>query len=166
MNKIPLLLSISCFVIYRFLLNATGNFWLSLSIFLLPIGLLLLNFGLRKKLNYANWFLSPMNVFLERTSYSNTSEIDAELLYAKLLEVSADSEFKLLDRDDNSSRLLLGTSANFWTWGENIYIHVVPSGDESVIQFTSVTLFGTRSWKRNEQNFQSFVESFESSLIL
>ncbi|WP_341905383.1 hypothetical protein [Fluviicola taffensis] len=166
MNKVPLLLSIICFVIYRLLLYFTHNIGLSLLIFLVPIGLLVFNLSVRKRLSYSNWFLSSRNFLHERRTHSSESELDTELLYAKLLEVFENLEFDLLDHDENKLKMLLGTSTNFLTWGENIYIQIAPSSNGSMIEFTSVTLFGNTSWKRNDKNFDSFIESFESSLIV
>lgn len=166
MNKIPLLLTLLSFVIYRLTLYLTGELWLSLLIFLVPISLLLISFILRKRLAYSKWFLSSINIFCERKSHVITSDISMDLLYEKLHEVVQDTEFKLLDSDKLSSRLLMGTSLNFWTWGENIYILLEPSSNETVIHFTSVTLFGNTSWNRNDKNFVSFIDSFESSLII
>lgn len=166
MNKVPLLLSVISYAIYRLTWYLTDDAWLSLLIFLIPIGLLIINFLLRKRLTYSKWFLSPVNITLERTTHTTHSEISKDLLYDKLLEVIKDSQFNLLDKDNNESRILLGTSANFWTWGENIYIQLEPSSKGSVIHFTSVTLFGNTSWKRNDKNFDAFIHSFESSLTI
>jgi len=166
MNKIPLLFSFICFVIYRMLFYFTENSWLSLSIFLVPLGLLIFSFSVRKHLSFSAWFLSPANIFIERRSHSSESDLDGDLLYHKLLEVVDNSDFRLLDTNTDKLQFLLGTSANFWTWGENIYVQVVPSPDGSVIQLNSVTLFGNASWNRNDQHFHSFIESFESSLII
>lgn len=166
MNKVPLLLGIVCFVIYRLLLYQTGNIWFSMLIFLFPIGLLIVNFSLRKKLSFANWFLSPWNILLEKSKYSIESDIESTLLIEKLLEELQETEFKILDSDVNRLQILVGTSANFWTWGENIYIQIDALEGESKIQFTSVTLFGNTSWNRNDKNFQSFIQMFESSLTI
>lgn len=166
MNKIPFLVGLLSFAVYRLTLYLTGNTWFSLLIFLIPIGLLLVSFLFRKSLNYSNWFLSPMNVLLDRTSHSTDSDISADLLYEKLLEVVNDSHFILLDKDSSTLRILMGTSVNFWTWGENIYIQLEPTQTGTVIHFTSVTLFGNTSWKRNDKHFESFIDSFESSLTI
>jgi hypothetical protein len=107
-----------------------------------------------------------LNITLERSFHAIQSEISAELLYEKLLEVAEDAEFKLLDTDKTTLSLLMGTSINFWTWGENVYIKIEPTQNGSVINFTSVTLFGNTSWKRNDKNFDSFIQDFESSLTI
>ncbi len=166
MKNIPLLLGLSSFAVYRLTLYLTGNTWLSLLIFLIPIGLLLVSFLLRKSLYSSNWFLSPLNVLLERTSHNAVSDISADLLYEKLLEVANDSHFTQLDKDNSTLRILMGTSVNFWTWGENIYVQLKPTQTGTVIHFTSVTLYGNTSWKRNNKHFESFIKSFESSLTI
>ena len=166
MNKIPFLLGLISFAVFRFILWLTDSMWLSLLIFLIPITLLLASFLFRKRLIYSNWFLSPMNVLLDRTSFSSVSDIRADLLYPKLLEVANDSHFTLLDKEKSTRRILMGTSVNFWTWGENIYIQLEPTQTGTIIHFTSVTLFGNTSWKRNDQHFKSFIHAFESSLTI
>jgi hypothetical protein len=166
MSKIPFLVGLLSFASYRLTLYLTGNIWLSLLILLIPISLLVMSFLYRKSLNYSKWFLSPMNVLIDRTSHSTISDISTDLLYEKLLEVANDTHFTLLDKDNSTLRILMGTTVNFWTWGENIYIQLEPSHTETVIHFTSVTLFGNTSWKRNDKHFESFIESFESSLTI
>lgn len=166
MNKTPLLVGIISFAVYRLTFYLTGNIWVSLLIFLIPISLLIISFLLRKSLTYSKWFLSPVNISIERSFNSIQSEISSDLLYDKLLEVAGDSQFTLLDTDKTTLSLLMGTSINFWTWGEYIYINVEPTQKGSVINFTSVTLFGNTSWKRNDKNFDSFIQDFESSLTI
>jgi hypothetical protein len=166
MNRIPFLVGIISFAVYRLTFYLTGNAWLSLLIFLIPISLLIISFLFRKSLIYSKWFLSPLNISLEKSFNSIQSEISSDLLYEKLLEVAEDSQFTLLDTDKTTLSLLLGTSINFWTWGENVYIKIVPTQNGSIINFTSVTLFGNTSWKRNENNFDSFIQAFESSLTI
>ncbi|MFT6982645.1 MAG: hypothetical protein ACJAUD_001412 [Crocinitomicaceae bacterium] len=167
MSRTPLLLGLIFFLIYRLSSYLTGETSLSMLVFLLPVGLLLLNVALRKKLRYKNWFLSSVNIFLELKTEQSESEISSDLLFEKLVEVINESEFQLLDSNEKSLNILCGTSANFWTWGENIYICLKHNGDGVVlIQFTSTTLFGNTSWNRNQRNYESFISSFESSLTI
>ena len=167
MNRIPLLLSAVFYIIYKLTSYLTGENWLSLLVFIVPIGLLLVNMSLRKSLRYKSWFLGQGNLLLERNSYSSHSDIPNQLLFDKLLEVLDDSEFKLLDTDKNGPYILAGTSVNFWTWGENVYIRLEETENgETTIHFTSITLFGNKSWKRNQNNFESFFNSLESSLTI
>jgi hypothetical protein len=108
-----------------------------------------------------------MNFLLERRKSISKSDISVDLLFEKLLEVVDNSAFKLLDSDKENARILCGTSTNFWTWGENIYIDLVKNEEDSTtIEFVSTTLFGGSSWKRNQNNYESFIESFEASLTI
>ena len=167
MNRIPLLLSVFFFLVYRLTSYLTGEIWLSLLVFTLPIGLLLLNLILRKSLRYKTWFLSPVNILLERKAHNLESDIDADLLFDKLLEVIETSRFQVLDVDKSKMQNMCGTSLNFWTWGENVYIELKEKQDRSTqIQFTSTTLFGNTSWNRNQRNYDSFIASFEASLTI
>ena len=167
MNKTPLLLSLVFFLVYRLTSYLTGEVWLSLLVFTPLIGLLIMNLFLRKSLRYKSWFLSSINLLLETKTYNSEIELSADLLFEKLLEVIEDSEFKLLDTDKDNLEILCGTSANFWTWGENIYIKLYETEEATTsVQFVSTTLFGRRSWNRNEKNHESFIASFEASLTI
>lgn len=167
MKRAPLLFTLAIVVCYKLLVYLTDEPILSLSIFALPIGLLILNLALRKKIRYKSWFTSSIQFIIEKELKSEESDIPIELLYEKLLEVVNESEFKLLDKDDKNYRLLLGTSVNFWTWGENIYIDLIQTKDDSTkVEMTFVTLFGNTSWNRNHQHYSSFMSSFEASLTI
>ena len=167
MNKAPLLLSLVFFLVYRLTSYLTGETWLSLLVFIPLIGLLIANLFLRKSLRYKSWFLNVVNQLLETKTHYSEIDLSTDLLFEKLLEVIEDSQFKLLDLDKDSFQILCGTSANFWTWGENVYIQLNETkGSTTSVQFVSTTLFGGMSWNRNEQNYKSFIASFEASLTI
>lgn len=166
MNRAPLLFTLLFFVLYKVISYYTGELWLPLLVFTIPVGLLILNLSLRKRLRYSSWFLISINFLLARKRYFTKSEISTELLFDKLIEVIEESKFKLLDSNKGQSQILCGTSSNFWTWGENIYINLENLSGETTIEFTSTTLFGGSSWNRNQNNFESFTKSFESSLTI
>lgn len=167
MNRAPLLFTLFFFVLYKVINHFTGEVWIPLLVFVVPVGLLIVNLMIRKSLRYKSWFLSSLNFLLERKSYSTKSEISADLLFDKIIEVIDNSEFQLLDTDKDSLSILCGTSTNFLTWGENIYIQIEPNEDDTTsIQFVSTTLFGGSSWKRNQNNYELFIASFEDSLTI
>lgn len=167
MNKAPLLFTLSFFLLYKLIINNTNETWLPLLVFIIPVSLLITNLMIRKSLRYKSWFLSSLNILLERKSYNTKSEISADLLFDKIIEVIDNSEFKLLDTEKDSLNILCGTSTNFLTWGENIYIHIETNKEgSSSIHFVSTTLFGGSSWKRNQNNYESFIASFEDSLTI
>lgn len=167
MNKAPLLFTLICFVLYLTLRHFTGEIWISLLVFIPPVGLLITNLALRKNLRYKSWFIRYLGFLLEKKEFTTNSTISTDLLFDKLLEVIQDSEFQLLDADKTSFSLLCGTSVNFWTWGENIYIQL-ESGEDSTthLQFVSTNLFGGSSWNRNTNNYSSFINSLEDSLTI
>ncbi|WP_046756333.1 hypothetical protein [Kordia jejudonensis] len=166
-HKLPFLISISCFLLYKLLQYSTGNRYIALLVFLIPITVLLINMILRKKLRYKSWFLSKHSFFLEKKSSTFTSAISKELLFQKLQEVTKSSSFRLVDSNSKSSELLLTTAANFWTWGENLYIEIKEGEKEtSLVNVTAVTIYGSYSWNRNHKNYQHFYESFQQSLTI
>ena len=167
MSRIPLVLSAVFYLIYRLIRYYTEEIWLPLLIFLIPITLLLLNLILRRSLKYKAWFLSSLNILLEKKTYSLESDISTDLLLDKLTEVIKESKFKLLDINKEEIQILCGTSINFWTWGENIYVELNEEmNGNTKIQFISTTLFGGTSWNRNQKNYESFIDSFETSLTI
>lgn len=166
MNKMPLLLTGVCYLVYWLIRYLTGEVWLPLLVFAVPLGLLILNLLLRRTLSFKKWFLSPANILLERRMHNSFSDIEAGLLYDKLLDVIKNSQFTLLDADKTTGELLCGTSINLLTWGENIYVRLEAVRGGSQIHITSVTLFGNTSWNRNETNMESFIDSLETSLTI
>ncbi len=166
-HKLPFVIGISSLLLYKLLYYFTGNIYLALSVFIVPISMLVLNIFLRKKLRYKSWFLSKYNSFLEKEVSTFESDIPKELLFQKVLEVSVLSSFNELDSNVETSELLIGTTPNFWTWGENMYIEIKEKDSEtSVVKITSVTIYGSYSWNRNRANYQHFYKSFQQSLTI
>ncbi|MCH2225919.1 MAG: hypothetical protein MK066_14210 [Crocinitomicaceae bacterium] len=164
--KIPLILTITTYLTYKVMVYTTGYPLVSLLVFILPILILSSHLILRRKLRYRSWFLNKSNRLVERIHQETTSDISSELLFEKLVEVINKSEFNLLDTDPVKLQVLASTSVNFWTWGENIYIEVIPTNETSQVNLTSVTIFGNYSWNRNKKNHEHFYRSFEESLTI
>ncbi len=164
-NRIPLFTSLVFYGLYKAIAYFTGDPWLPLLIFCMPILLLILNFQLRKKLKYKGWFTNNNPLFAESESTFD-SNIEQELLYDKLLEVIEDSSFELRDENRAKGELLISTPLNLLTWGENIYIQIESTHKGSKVHFNSVTIFGNSSWSRNDRNYEEFYENFEQSLII
>lgn len=166
-HKLPFVLSIGCFLVYKLVDFFTGDSFIALLVFTLPIIMLTTNMIFRRKLLSKVWFLSKYNFLLEKETTAFTSDISKELLYEKLIEVVQLSKFKLMDFDANAFELLVTTAPNFWTWGENLYIEIKEREDGvSIIKVTAVTVFGSYSWNRNSKNHSHFYESFEQSLTI
>ncbi len=166
-SKIPFITSIISIILYKVISYYLNAPWLALLVFIIPIGLLLSNFVFRKKLKHRNWYNKPWNSFLEtRTEIINIA-MNQNLLFSKLIEDAEVSGYKLIDQDHTSFALLYSTSINFWTWGENIYVKVEEKDSEtSIVSFTSLVLFGSYSWKRNQSNFDNYFVAFENSLTI
>lgn len=166
-KKLPFILSLIFYLLYRLTSHLTNEPIVSLLIFIFPISILITSLVLRKKIKYKSWFLSKKNILLDREKSVSISEIPIELLYQKLLDVLDKSKFNLIDSDANNFQILAATSLNFWTWGENIYIEVNKKDNIiSEVIFTSVTVYGSSSWNRNEKNHEYFCQQFEQSLII
>jgi hypothetical protein len=167
LSKIPFITSIIAVVLYKVISYYLHSPWLALLIFLIPMGMLLSNFALRKKLKYRNWFNKPWNKFLESKTEITHVDLSQSLLYSKLIADAEISGYKLIDQNDSTFELLYSTSVNFWTWGENIYVKIkVKDSESSTIEFTSLVLFGSYSWKRNQSNFENYFAAFENSLTI
>lgn len=162
--RLPLLLTLITYGLYKACLFFTGIKWLSISFFLLPILILLIALQLRKKLKYQPWFTSKRNFLLDQSVKKFSSDIDAVLLYEKIKSVIDESTFTLSDEDPSQLKLLATTPPNFFTWGENIYIEILPN--EKQIILTSTTIFGSYSWQRNTKNHAHFLSQFEASLTI
>ena len=122
--KIPLIFTAAIYGIYKLLTYILEDNITPALVFLIPVIVLGLNLILRKKLRFKNWFLSKWNILLEKKHVEFDSDISIEFLFPKLKEVITESNYKLLDISQSNNTLLIGTSASFWTWGENIYIKI------------------------------------------
>jgi hypothetical protein len=162
--KAPLILSLLTYGLYRLSLLYTESHFISLLVLLIPVGLLAINFLIRGKLKYRNWFMSKRNILLDREEWDFHSDIEADLLFEKIKSVVNSSSFKLLDEDKEERIILASTSVSFFSWGENIYIEIHPEIEQVVV--TSVTIFGSYSWNRNRGNYDDFFQSFEASLTI
>ena len=166
-SKIPFITSIIKLIIYKAISYFFNAPWLALLVFIIPIGMLLSNFVFRKKIKYRNWYNKPWNKFLETKKENSKIDIEQSLLFSKLLADAELSGYKLVDHNEDTFEILYSTSINFWTWGENIYVKIEAKDSESsTITFTSLVLFGSYSWKRNQSNFDNYFVAFENSLTI
>jgi hypothetical protein len=167
MKNYTLFLSLFFLIFYKLIAYYSGEKWLSLFVFLPLILLLIINLFLRKKLRYKNWFLSSLNIFLDRKTEIVKLDFTSDLLFEKLLEVIEESSFKILDISHEKLQIVCGTNPNLKTWGENIYIQLHQIEEDSTnVEFISTTIFGGNSLKRNDKNFEKFMQSFEESLTI
>ena len=163
-KKSPFILTLITLVLYYTISYLTNNFFIAISIFLIPLGLLSYNLLIRNNLKSKSWFLKTINNLLETNEQIIESEIPPDLLFEKLNEVIQEMPFKLVDSNKSKGELLVTTAVNFWTWGENVYIQIIEKEQKVII--TSVTIFGSFSWKRNKKNFAILNKAFEASLTI
>lgn len=163
-KKSPFILTLITLVLYYTISYLTNNFFIAISIFLIPLGLLIYNLLIRNNLKSKSWFLKTINNLLETNEQIIESEIPPDLLFEKLNEVIQEMPFKLVDSNKSKGELLVTTAVNFWTWGENVYIQIIEKEQKVII--TSVTIFGSFSWKRNKKNFVILNKAFEASLTI
>ena len=153
-------------VIYKFISYKFDSITLGLLVFIIPILILVYNLINRKKLYSKKWFLSKFNIFSTQAQHEIKTDIPTDLLFTKLEEVIEKSEFYEFQKNELTQEILIGTKTNFWTWGENIYIKITVTSGESLINFTSVNLYGIDILNSNENHFKTFQDSFEQSLTI
>lgn len=129
-------------------------------------GFFLFNLTVRHSLSFEGYFTSPFNVFTSKAKETIVSDLQRELLFAKLTEVLVDSKFRLIKADRGNYRILAITGISWLSWGENLYIRLEPIRQGTAIRFCSSTLFQVHSWNKNKDNFRLFVEDFERSLTI
>ena len=134
-------------------------------ILLVPMGLMLFNLAVRKRLSMKEFLLHPANVLTSKLHESFEVDMPSDLLFEKMQEVVRDSKYKLAATDESTYTVLATASMSIWSWGENIYITITPHGEQSMVNITSVA-FQVYSWGKNEDNFRDIVTSFEKSLTV
>lgn len=161
-----IIVTIIFLILYKFISYTFNSPLLGLLVFIIPVTVLIINLSLRKKLTSKSWFLSHLNFFSIRVKRDILSDIPKDLLFEKLKEVVNESNFHVFDSDESSQQILIGTKTNFWSWGENIYVSISEDEAQSLISFTSVSLYGNNFLNAGEKHFSIFQESFEQSLTI
>jgi hypothetical protein len=161
-----IIITIIFLISYKFISYTFNSPLLGLLVFIIPVTVLIINLNLRKRLTSKSWFLSNLNFFSIKVKRDILSDIPKELLYEKLKEVVNESNFHVFDIDESSQQILIGTKTNFWSWGENIYVSILDDETQSLISFSSVSLYGNNFLNTGEKHFSTFQESFEQSLTI
>ena len=127
---------------------------------------LLLNWSIRKSLNYKSYFLSKYNIFTAK--YSNTIQVDLSVntAFEKLKEVLDESSFKIVDINYDDYEILVISKMSVWSLSENLYLSVQSTSNGSKILVEISTLFSVYSWGKNEENFKNLFKKFEESFII
>jgi hypothetical protein len=93
-------------------------------------------------------------------------DISKELMFEKMVEVIKNSEFKIVDMDEENFEILAITSLTWSSWGENLYISFESDGENSKMKFCSSTLFQMYSWGKNEKNYTELMNRIENSFTI
>lgn len=136
----------------------------------IPLGIILiffvLNMAVRRKLNYKGYFTSPSNILTSKSMVERTYDIPVDLMYEKLKEVIDDSSFNLTDFNAQRHEILATSNISFWSWGENLYLSMVPDVEQTKVTFISATFFQVYAWGKNDRNLDKVVEEIEDSLTI
>jgi hypothetical protein len=135
---------------------------------LASVNLVFLSFNLivRKKISFKPYFLSPYNIFSAKYSKDFEVEIPADLAFDKIVEVIAESGFKLVTADRERMQILAIASMGMQSWGENIYFGFEELGNKTIVKFNSAALFQIYTWGKNEKNYSVFFTQLEDSFTI
>lgn len=128
--------------------------------------LLTFNLLVRRSLAFKPWFLSKFNIFSANFSREFEVEIPADLAFDKILEVAAESGFKLAKADKDKLEILAISTTSWKSWGENIYFKIEENAGQTVVRFDSAAIFGIYTWGKNEDNYSVFFEKLEDSFTI
>ncbi len=153
-------------ILFALVILSSGN--MIVLFILAAFNLILLSFNLlaRKSIALKPYFLSPYNVFSAKYSKEFKVDIPAHLAFDKILEVIAESGFKLITQDKEQLQILAVSSMGFKSWGENIYFSLKEVNGSTVVQFNSAALFQIYTWGKNEDNYSLFFKKLEESFII
>jgi len=155
------------------LISGLGGYYYSVSknpfiavIFLIIVAFFIFNLIVRKSLTFKNYFTSKYNLLTAKVWMEKSYDIPKELMFEKIKEVIDDSNFELIEADNDKFEILAISKITFKSWGENLYISFEARGVETIMKFCSATLFQVSSWGKNEKNYTDLLNEIESSLTV
>lgn len=167
MRNLPLILISFLFLVEFFILIQTPEpGW---ELFVLPgiiAGIFIFNMAVRKFAQFRTYFTSKWNILTTKFQREYVYDIPKDLMIDKIAEVIRDSKFKLVEVNTAESSVFAITKTTMKSWGENIYIDLKAAGDQTVLDFCSVTMFQVVSWGKNESNYQRLLADIEEALII
>ena len=148
------------------LINNEG-FYIVLLVPIFFLAIFIFNFFIRKRLSFKRYFTSKYNLFTTKV-YSEHSfgDVPREIMFEKMIEVVNNSRFKLVDNDKEKLEILAIANTSMSSWGENLYISFETLGYETIIKFSSVTVFAMYDGGKNEENLADLLAELEESLII
>lgn len=124
------------------------------------------NLLVRRLIAFKPYFLSRFNIFSANFNKEFEVDISADLAFAKILEVIADSGFKLVTADKDKLEILAISKLGWKSWGENIYFTFKGIGESTLISFDSAALFQMYTWGKNEDNYTVFFRKLDESFTI
>jgi hypothetical protein len=157
--------------IYKFIIspigfsNPTGDL-IYFGIVIPIIILITVSFLIRKKVWAEPYFTSKYNYFNEKVRYSKEYNIPKELLLEKVIEITEDSKFKIVNIDNKKFKIFSISLLSHNTFGENLYISFSEKEDHTSMNFCCTTIHGYSSWGRNKKHINKLINQIEESLII
>lgn len=124
------------------------------------------NLLIRNKWGFKGYFTSEWNILTNKYKHKQEFDFPKSLLFPKLKEVLEKSGFRLKYTDEKSGNIMALSSISWYSWGENIYIHLTESNGKTKVEFVSACLIQMYDWGKNRKNFNRFISEFENSLII
>jgi hypothetical protein len=155
---------ISMAVLSTYLLDPDYSIGLLISFLILAF--LIFNLIIRKSLRFKNYFTSKLNILTSKVWHEKVFDIPQELLFEKILEVIAQSNFQLADSDKEGFVILATSRITFKSWGENLYISFENVPEGSKMKICSATFFQVYSWGKNEKNCELLLSEIENSFVI
>ncbi len=161
LKNIFVVLAIAAFVI-----TLSGNMAVMYSLAIINVVILSFHLLARRSITFKPYFLSRFNIFSAHFNKEFDVEIPADLAFAKIIEVIADSGLKLVTADKDKLEILAISKTSWKSWGENIYFALKETGETTLISFDSAALFQIYTWGKNEDNYAVFFRKLDDSLTI
>lgn len=137
-----------------------------LLLIMLFLGLFIFHFIIRTSLTFRPYFTSKLNFLSSKHKAVARFDVPCDLMFKKIIEVLEESKFRLREVDSTKNELVATTGISFKSWGENVYIQLEPQGKETVLHFTSASLFQFYTWGKNESNHEELFQKIEESFTI
>ena len=154
----------SLFLYYKLL--TTGNIVLFCFASFILSSPFIASFFIRKHHWAEPYFTNPYNFFTEKVRFSKEYDMPKNLLLEKITEIINESEFKIINIDDESYKIAAIGSLSHNTFGENLYISLSEKEKNTNMNICCTTIHAVSSWGRNRKNINNLIQQMEESLII
>ncbi len=112
-----------------------------------------------------SFLISPYNIFSAKATKILLVDLDADLLFEKLITEIKNAKLRIQYADKVDRSILVTTPITFRSWGENIYFDVLNNGNSSEILIQSVAL-QLISWGKNDENIEKLIQHIDDSFTI